>query len=216
MQISNIKASRIPNRVWLTFSDQSFIPFFIDDVVKLSLVRNQEIDDPKFLLIIQTCLFFVGHEYALRQIAISPKTEKIISQKLKLFFQRVIAKYKINTNSVNLSEINQQILQDLKDRKLLNEKDFIDYFVKRNHKKSRQQIIYTLQQLGVNSALLSSIQFDQESDVDKIKKLLNKKNIDKSKLTDFNEKNKIKASLYRRGFNLSDINIAFDDWLHIR
>jgi len=216
MQISNIKASRIPNRVWLTFSDQSFIPFFIDDVVKLSLVRNQEIDDSKFLLIIQTCLFFIGHEYALRQIAISPKTEKIINQKLRLFFQRVIAKYKINTNGVNLNEISQQILQDLKDKKLLNEKDFIDYFIKRNHKKSRQQIIYSLQQLGVNPGLLSSIQFDQESDVDKIKKLLNKKNIDKSKLTDFNEKNKVKASLYRRGFNLSDINTAFDDWLHIR
>ena len=127
-----------------------------------------------------------------------------------------ISKYKINTNSVNLNEINQQIIQDLKDRKLLNDQDFIDYFVKRNHKKSRQQITYSLQQLGVNSGLLSSILFDQESDVDKIKKLLNKKNIDKSKLTDFNEKNKVKASLYRRGFNLSDINTAFDDWLNIR
>ena len=216
MQISNIKASRIPNRVWLTFSDKSFIPFFIDDVVKLSLVRNQEIDDSRFQLIIQTCLFFIGHEYALRQIAISPKTKKIINQKLKSFFQRVILKYKINTNNVNLNEINQQILQDLEDRKLLNDQDFINYFIKKNHKKSRQQIVYSLQQFGVNSELLSLINFDQESDLDKIKNLLNKKNIDKSKLTDFNEKNKIKASLYRRGFNISDINTAFDDWLHIR
>jgi SOS response regulatory protein OraA/RecX len=68
----------------------------------------------------------------------------------------------------------------------------------------------------VNSEFLSLIEFDQASDVDKIKNILNKKNIDKSKLTDYNAKNKVKASLYRRGFNLSDINRAFDDWLNFR
>jgi SOS response regulatory protein OraA/RecX len=216
MQIISIKSSKIPSRVWLTFSDHSFIPFFIDDVVKLSLVKNQEIDESKYQLIIQTCLFFIGREYALRQIAISPKTEKIISQKLKLFFQRVILKYQLKINNLNLSEINQQIIQDLKDRKLLNETNFIDYFLKRNSKKSRQQIIYSLRQLGVNQNLLSQIEFNQENDVDKIKIFLNKKNIDKSKLSDYNEKNKLKASLFRRGFNISDINTAIDDWLNFR
>lgn len=216
MQIISIKVSRIPNRVWLTFSDHSFIPFFIDDVVKLSLVKNQEINESKLELITKTALQFVGREYALRQIAISPKTEKIINQKLKLFFQKTIFKYKINTNNLNLSDINQQIIKYLKDKKLLNDQDFINYFIKRNHKKSRQQIIYSLQQFGVDSSFLSSINFIQENDINKIKNLLNKKNIDKSKLTDFNEKNKIKASLYRRGFNISDINTAFDDWLNFR
>ncbi len=216
MQIISIKASKTPNRVWITFSDRSFIPFFIDDVVKLSLVKNQEINESKLQLIIQTCLFFVGREYALRQVAISPKTEKIINQKLKLFFRKTILKYKINTNNLKLDDIGQQIIQELKDRKLLDDQDFIDYYLKKNSKKSRQQIIYSLQQLGINSELLSLIEFDQTNDVDKIKIILNKKNIDKSKLTDYNAKNKVKASLYRRGFNLSDINKAFDDWLNFR
>jgi len=216
MQIISIKASKTPNRVWITFSDRSFIPFFIDDVVKLSLVKNQEIDELKFQLIIQTCLFFTGREYALRQIAISPKTEKIINQKLKLFFKKTILRYKINTNNLSLDTIGHQIIQELKDKKLLNDQDFIDYYLKKNSKKSRQQIIYSLQQLGVNSEFLSLIEFDQTSDVDKIKIILNKKNIDKSKMTDYNAKNKVKASLYRRGFNLSDINKAFDDWLNFR
>ncbi len=216
MQIISIKSSKIPNRVWITFLDHSFIPFFIDDVVKLSLVKNQEINESKYQLIIQTCLLFIGREYALRQIAISPKTEKIISQKLKLFFKKVTLKYKLNIDNLNLDEINQQIVQELKDKKLLNDLDFIDFFIKRNQRKSRQQIIYLLHQLGVNQALLSEIEFNQENDVDKIKTFLDKKNIDKSKLTDFKEKNKVKASFYRRGFNLSDINTAIDDWLNFR
>ena len=45
---------------------------------------------------------------------------------------------------------------------------------------------------------------------------LQKKGINKSKLTDFKEKNKIKASLFRRGFNLSDINAVIDDLVNFR
>lgn len=216
MQISSIKSSKIPNRVWITFSDSSYIPFFIDDVVKLSLIKNQEIDDSKLELIIKTALQFIGREYALRQIAISPKTEKIINQKLKLFFRKTIFKYKLNINALNLNEISQQIIDYLKERKLLNDQDFIKYFVKKNSRKSRQQIIYMLHQFGVDQNLLSNIKFNQENDLDKIKKILDKKNIDKTKLTDFNEKNKLKASLFRRGFNISDINAAIDDLINFR
>jgi len=216
MQITSIRASKIPNRVWLTFSDSSFIPFFIDDVIKLGLIKNQEIDESKFQLIIQTCLLFTSREYALRQIAISPKTEKIINQKLKIFFRNVVTKYKLNINGINLNEISREIINYLKSKKLLNDQDFIKYFVKKNHKKSRQQVIYMLQQFGVNQILLSQINFNQESDLDKIKNYLDKKNIDKSNLKDFKEKNKLKASLYHRGFNLSDINTAIDDLINFR
>ena len=210
MQIIKIKASQTPNQVWLTFSDQSYLPFFIDDVVKLSLAKNQELNDSQFQQIIKTCLNYLGREYALRQIAISPKTQKIIDQKLKLFFQKTIAKYKLNINGLNLTEIRQQIIQFLNSKKLLNDQDFIDYFVKKNAKKSHQQITYLLQQYGVDSSLLNSIKNNQTSEIDKINQILDRKKIDKSKLKDFNEKNKIKAALFRRGFNLSDINAAID------
>ena len=70
----------------MIFSDNSYLPFFIDDVVKFSLQKNQTLDEEKFSQVIFAALFYLGWEYALRQVAISPKTEKIISQKLKLFF----------------------------------------------------------------------------------------------------------------------------------
>ncbi|MDD2482934.1 MAG: RecX family transcriptional regulator [Candidatus Shapirobacteria bacterium] len=216
MQITSIKASKTPNQVWLTFSDHSFIPFFIDDVVKLSLIKNQDIDDSKFQLIIKTALQFKGREFALRQIAISPKTEKNINQKLNLYFRKMILKYKLNLNNLNLKEISQEIIDYLKSKKFFNQADFVRYFVKKNSKKSHQQIIYMLQQLGIDQTSLLSIKFNQESDLNKIKTLLDKKNLDKSKLSDYNEKNKLKSSLFRRGFNISDINTAIDDWLNFR
>lgn len=209
LTITSIKAARKrPNQVWLSFSDSSYLPFFIDDVVKLSLIKNQEIDEEKLKLITRTALQFLGREYALRQIAISPKTEKIINQKLNLFFRKTILKYKLNSNDLNLTEICQQIISDLKNKKLLNQADFVSYFVKRNQKKSQQQIIYLLKGLGINQEFLSSIKIDKQSEIDKIKKIvLKKKNIDKLKL---------KSSLFRRGFNFSDINVVIDDLINFR
>ena len=58
--LTNIKTSRIPNRVNLTFSDDSYIPFFIDDVIKLSLQKNQNIDEEKFSDIISASLSYLG------------------------------------------------------------------------------------------------------------------------------------------------------------
>ncbi len=210
MQLISLKASKINNRLWLTFSDNSYLPFFIDDVVKLSLSKNEQIDDCRYLQILSTSLTYLGREYALRQIALSPKTEKIIKQKLSLYFKKVKIKYKISHSSLNTSEIIDNIVKELIDKKLLNDQDYINYFVKRNYKKSKQQILYSLRQQGLSSDLLSEISFDQDSDQEKILHYLSKKNINIQDITDFNEKNKIKAKLYRQGFSLSDINSIFD------
>lgn len=210
MQLISLKASKINNRLWLTFSDNSYLPFFIDDVVKLSLSKNEQIDDSRYLQILNTSLTYLAREYALRQIALSPKTEKIIKQKLSLYFKKVKAKYKINHSSLNSSEIIDHVVKELIDKKLLNDQDYINYFVKRNYKKSKQQILYSLQQQGLSSDLLSEISFDQDSDQEKILHYLSKKKINIEDITDFNEKNKIKAKLYRQGFSLSDINSIFD------
>lgn len=217
LTITSIKAaSKRPNQVWLSFSDSSYLPFFIDDVVKLSLVKNQEVDEEKFKLIAKTAMFFLGKEYSLRQIAISPKTEKILNQKLNLFFRKTILKYKLNSNNLNLTEISGQIISDLKDKKLLNQKEFVDFFIKRNQKKSQQQIVYLLQGLGISQEFLSPLKVNKQPEVDKIKSFLEKKGINKSKLTDFKEINKIKSSLFSRGFNLSDINAVIDDLINFR
>jgi len=216
LQITSIKpASRIKNRIWLSFSDSSFLPFFIDDVVKLSLQKNQEIDDQKLELITTKSLFYVGQEYALRQIAISPKTEKIIKQKLKAFFYKIIIKYQIKAK-VNTDDIINEILAKLIDRELLNSKSFITYFVKKNQRKSKRQILFLLQQQGINSESISSDIFDQTDDVEKIKKILIKKKFDADDFADFNKKNKITSSLYNKGFSLSDIKCAIDDLLNFR
>ena len=210
--LTNIKTSRILNRVNLSFSDDSYLPFFIDDVVKLSLQKNQSIDDEKFLQIISASLSYLGREYALRQVAISPKTQKIISQKLKLFFLKTGRKYK-HFIGFKTDQIIFTIIDDLNSKNLLNQADFVKSFIAKNHRKSANQIKFLLSQKGVD---VSNLKLEKTNDINSIKRILAKKRVTPELLKDFKAKNKLYASLFRQGFDISDIKAAIDDYLSLQ
>lgn len=212
LSITNIKTSRIPNRVNLTFSDGSYLPFLIDDVVRLSLSKNQEVDSEKLAQIISSSLTYLGKEYALRQIAISPKTETILSQKLKIYFIKTTQKFKL-FSQISSSSIIEKIIQEIKSRGFLNNSDFVTYFVNKNKSKSLNEIKFLLRQKGIDS---SSLNLSPKNEIDSIKKILSKKKINKELVADFNSKNKLYASLFRRGFQISDIKAAIDDYLSLQ
>ncbi len=209
LQLSNIKASRITNRVNLIFSDGSYLPLFIDDVVKLSLHKGQEIDQKLYEIITNTSLLYLGREYALRQIAISPKTEKNLKLKLKLFFQKIRKKFNLITSD-SISIIIDQIITNLNSKNLLNQESFVSYFINKNRHKSKTQILYLLSQQGIEINPEITNRFTLDDDQKLIEKYLNKKRISADLLKDFNYRQKIMASLFRRGFKLSDIKAVID------
>lgn len=209
LQLSNIKASRITNRVNLIFSDGSYLPLFIDDVVKLSLHKGQEIDQKLYEIITNISLLYLGREYALRQIAISPKTEKNLKLKLKLFFQKIRKKFNLITSD-SISIIIDQIITNLNSKNLLNQESFVSYFINKNRHKSKTQILYLLSQQGIEINPEITNRFTLDDDQKLIEKYLNKKRVSADLLKDFNYRQKIMASLFRRGFKLSDIKAVID------
>ena len=215
LQLSNIKASRITNRINLIFSDGSYLPFFIDDVVKLSLHKGQDLDDHQYDIIKDKSLLYLGKEFALRQIAISPKTEKKLELKLKIYFQKFKKKY--NFSEVNsVSSIINDIISDLNSRNLLNKTDFTTYFINKNRHKSRTEILYLLAQQGIESTSFIIDQLDPKNDLELIQNYLNKKKITLQDMKDFNYRQKIMASLFRRGFKISDIKAVIDDQSNLK
>lgn len=208
LSLSNIKASRIPNRVNLTFSDGSYLPFFIDDVVKLSLKKNQNIDSEILNLIQTKSLLYLGKEYALRQIAISPKTEKGLSLKLKIFFQKTLFKFHIK--DITTDFLIGEIMADIVSMGLINNKDFIVYFIRKNRNKSQSQIMSLLSAQGIKTDEFIRQQLSQNNDCNLIEKFFDKKNINAQQLADFKFRQRIIASLFRRGFNISDIQNSID------
>jgi SOS response regulatory protein OraA/RecX len=213
LTLTNIKASRIPNRVNLVFSDGSYLPFLIDDSVKLSLKKNQPVDDNLLNKIITASLTYLGTDYSLRQIALSPKTEKILTHKLKLYFSRLKHKFTL-FSSVSVLPIITDIISQLQSQQLLNPQDFINSFVNKNKSKSVAEIKFLLRQKGIDVKDLTN--FQSKNDLDAIKTILAKKKLTPDILIDFKQKQRLYASLFRRGFQLSDINAAIDDFLSLK
>ena len=148
MKIQKLKPSRISNRINVVFDDGSYLPFFIDDVVKNSLKIGDDVDFNK-LKIISTN--YLARQYALNQIALSPKTAVILKRKLQFKFR--------NFDATDLIESLKPYLDDQK---------FTDYFVKKNKKKSSREIEFRLKMLGITY-------HSDQSDQEKIEKLLQKK-----------------------------------------
>jgi SOS response regulatory protein OraA/RecX len=211
--LTNIKASRFPNRVNLVFSDGSYLPFFIDDTIKLSLKKNQSITPKLLTKITTTSLTYLGTDYSLRQIALSPKTEKIIADKLKLYFSRLKHKF-VLFSSASTAKIITDIILQLKSKKLLNPDDFISSFITRNKSKSVSEIKFLLRQKGINSQDIPNL--PSKNDIDAIKTILAKKKPTRKLMADFKQKQRLYASLFRRGFQISDIKAAIDDYLSLK
>ncbi len=203
MQILTISHSRQPQKVWLKFDDDSLLPFKIDDLVILNVKKFVEFDVAALTKIQAASSKFVMTEYALRQIAISPKTSKLLSQKLANY-QRLIQK-KYNYASEATSGLTEAVIQEISAKGLLDDSKFIEYYVRRHSKMSQMQLKYNLRTLGLEYS-------SQESDHDKIAKIIFQKS-KTTNLTDFKTKNKLIASLYRKGFAINLVKTVIDEYL---
>ncbi|HPD44588.1 MAG TPA: hypothetical protein PK131_00180 [Candidatus Woesebacteria bacterium] len=148
MKLQSLKPSRIKNRVNLVFDDGSYLPFLVDEALKLGLKTGQEVN---FMELKEKSTNYLAREYALRQIALSPKTEKLLRRKLLHKFPNFLP---------------DQLIQELKP--YLEETQYINYILKRFKDRSNREISYRLKLAGINYQ-------SQENDLAKIKALLKKK-----------------------------------------
>lgn len=207
-KILAIKTSRVPNRICLNFSDGIFLPIFIDDFVLLKLSKDQEIEDEMFERIVHLSLFYLLYESALRQISYSPKNKIALKNKLSLFHKKNILKYKIGFDS-KYNGIIDEVVSKVTVQGLLNDDDFLKFFIGKNKRKSNQELIYLLKSQGFSETKIRDF-LPAENEKEKIKNFFLKKKFTKNDFSDFRIKNKIISSLYRKGFNLGDIKAAID------
>lgn len=212
MQITAIKQTRSSNSVILVFKNGSILPFSPDDVVAMGIKKYEELSSDFLREIYQKSINHQLWEYSLRQLLIISRPEKIITQKLKKYSQKIIHLANIQDNLVDVSPIIDKIIFRLKNMGILNNSVYAAGFVRKSHNKSKRQIIMELNRKGVGQSdqLLA---VSELNDQDKIKKFFEKKKYTVKNFSDWKEKNKIIASLYRRGFALSDIKSVIDDLL---
>jgi len=205
MQIVAINPSRRSSQVWLKFDDQSFIPLRVDDIVILKIKKLIDLSDDQYQNILSHSVRFLLLEYCLRQIASSPKVESILRRKLRIYNQKIIKKYNYPSDTI-ITEL-EKVINKINELNLLDEQKYVDYVVRKYPKKSVSEINYLLNSFGVSQ----KINVSSDTEITKIKEIITKKykSVD---LADYNTKNKIISSLYRKGFALEFIKTAIDEY----
>ncbi len=203
MEIISVNPSRRNNRlIWLKFSDGSLYPFPVDDYVLMGL-KKTDIDETLLTDIQTRSARFILREYSLRQITISPKIRTILSPKLRQYSHKLNLKFKYPEGLV--SGLISEVLDWLESQNLLDEKQYIDYFIRRHRHQSAVQTTFQLRRLGLDPHL------EMAPETDKITTIIEKK-YHQSDFDDYKIRNKITAALYRKGFALDDIKTAIDDF----
>lgn len=126
------------------------------------------------------------YDYALFQLAISPKSEFGLIQKLKQKRRRLDPTLPIDP-----------IIKKLKRLGFLDDQVYLEYFLRRHPLWSSRRLSYELKRQHID------YQAPFGSDLKKIKKIISKQAT--------KDKNKLFAKLSRLGFSLSDVIIAFDE-----
>lgn len=189
------------SQAYLNLSDQRLIPLHIDSVLKLGLKTGIDLSPEILEKIYGLSQKELLYNYALRQIAISPKTPTLLLRRLSLYQRKIVHKFKF----ILLSDLVQEVVTEVQERGLLKESDYADYLQRRCSKKSNLYLKKKLVEAGLNP---SATAHRDESEI--IQNLLRKKNISFVELTDFKTKNKIIGSLYRQGYSLSAIKSTID------
>jgi len=203
--VLHLKSNKYTNQVYIYTSSGGVYVLFIDDVVKLGLRPGHEIASIENME--QKSYHFLLREYALRQIAMSPKNRQILSQKTLQKYKYIKTKYKyVSTFDIT------NILDELEEKKLLDSASYAQYLARKYKSKSTQYIKQKMLMSKVDSEIIKDTlsNLNPQDQVDQIKKLVQKL-LKKHQLMPKNKQyQKILSSLYQKGFPISSVKEILD------
>lgn len=203
MQLVTISPSPHPPKVWLKFSDDSLLPFKLDDVVSLGIKKLTDLDEDILNKIYFSSLRYILLEYALRQVAISPKVKKVLLPKLNQKLRYYISKYQYP--DLGYQSIIEETLAYLGDHQLLDSRQYSSHIIHKYKNKSRREIDFILQSQGIKVSA-DTIPSDREKIVHLIQKKMKTIGI-----VDVKQKNKLISALARKGFAIGEVKSVIDD-----
>lgn len=197
MKLIKVKASKLPSQVWLIFEDKTYLPYSADDWVKQKIALPIDLSPEQYQQLIDTSFTYRLKIYSLNQIALSPKIKHDLVPKLKIKAHFLSQKYKIS--SPNLDTIISTVLDYLEEHDLINEKSYVDYIISKYSHKPQAYISRFLSSKGLRQHSIV------KDDTELLKDILAKPKYEKLASSDYKTRQKLIASLVRKGFTYDDI-----------
>jgi len=212
-QLVSIRLSpRFPSKALLSFSNQSTLPLDLKNLKQFNFKTGQKINPVLFSGLCLLSFTPLLQNYALRQIAISAKSQKEITLKLARFLSQLVRKHQVK-NFTKSDLLISQTIAFLNQKKFLQPTDFVDAVIRKHPYKSASYLRRFLIHHQIDPNLLPPQTVSPDCQKQIIKNIIKKK-YQKYDLSDFKQKNKVISALYRRAFSYSDIKLAIDDLLN--
>ncbi len=180
-----------------------------------NIKKGQEVDDELEKFFIAEHLWVYTVEKCLNWLATRSRSKDELQGKLKLSVSQWLDNNSKDIDKDQLVEIINDCLTYLENNQLLDEKTFIQDYIRKSRKKSNTQILFELNKYKVDmdSARLE-IRAEQDREAKAIRIYLNKK-LNNNKTTDIKSKNRIISALLRKGFPYFLVKMEIDDWQKI-
>ncbi|MBE5967834.1 MAG: regulatory protein RecX [Lachnospiraceae bacterium] len=198
MEITQIE--RISKTKVRIFIDGAYaFPLYQKDVIRLQLEEGMELPEKIYKEICEKIILYRAKQKALALLKTQDRTRVELRRKLR------VAGYP--------EEIVDQTIAYVDSYGYLDDERYASLYIRdRKHRKSKLALKTELNRKGISKDILDSVfeaEYQEEESEDPeiiaIKKAVAKKNVDTEQLT-WEEKQKLIASLYRKGFDLDKIN----------
>lgn len=209
MSLSIVSARAISSSTTkITLSDGRYLLLPVGELTRLNISKPQPLTERQFKGLLFCSLLFRTREYALRQVALSPKVEGQLTPKLIRFIKNLNYRQKSLFADLDYQSVVSQVIDYLSERQLLDQTDFITSFVRRHARHSKIFILAKLANFGISRPQAIShipVSHDRQA----IIRLLAK--VSPLTLKEPRAKNRFLAKLTRLGFPLNEVISIIDE-----
>ena len=111
----------------------------------------------------------------------------------------------------------EQILIEIKQKGLLDDQKYSEYYLRKYPKKAPKLLKYELLKQGIAPDILENVLSHNPLNASTIiQQLLTKKKVTPQLLAESKEKNRILSMILRKGFSIGEAKSAIDDYLKLR
>lgn len=196
-KIIKTRISPIKQLVYLTFDDTSYFPISIDDYYHLH-------PDSYHPDLVKLSLVHLLKQYALGQIAISPKSLSLLTLKIRRRYYQLLRRYHYPEPAPVDQLLSLDIIPYLQTHHLIDDSAYVEHLIRRHPTKSTRHLIFLLTKSGISRSQYAPylVSLNQQEN-QKIRRLLPKlSHLPYSKLLSW---------FANRGFSIDSIKSVIDE-----
>lgn len=205
------KVKILSNLVVAISVDKVRVKISIDDLASEKYKKGMVLSEAGWQRLLRLSIEFLAKNYSLKLLSYSAKSESETKRKIKDKIVYWLWRNKIETSKRVIDEVVFNSLTFLKKRKFVDDDAYVESILRRYKDKSKKEIYFKLIGKGVDREIINNHlnNFDDRERM-AIRACIIKKNRAKTIVSE-DEKKKLLASLYRKGFSIRLAKTEIDD-----